>query len=39
MGTNWFGWCLTGHHDQCPSPHHERECGCPCHKKDVEVNE
>jgi hypothetical protein len=32
-GTGKFGWCLTGHHDQCRIilTVVEKKCACECH--------
>lgn len=30
-GTGKFGWCLTGHHAQCPGGTATLTCPCPCH--------
>jgi hypothetical protein len=36
MGTNKFGWCLTGHHDKCLEISSSDYCRCECHvKKEV----
>ena len=28
------GWCITGHHDQCPYRFTEWLCTCDCHRED-----
>lgn len=27
------GWCITGHHKQCPYQFTHGKCGCSCHKE------
>jgi hypothetical protein len=38
-GTTRFGWCMDGHHDDCPAKYvasvtkEEQICGCACHEE------
>lgn len=43
LNTSYTGWCITGHHKDCPKVVKlsmgtvtEKVCGCECHKKQGE---
>jgi len=45
QGTDRTGWCITGHHNNCPKvvklsmgTASEKICGCSCHEEQGEEN-
>ena len=34
VGTSMSGWCITGHHDNCPYRMMQWSCNCDCHRKE-----
>ena len=38
-GTGKLGWCITGHHTDCPINITANICMCECHNKKEVINE